>query len=382
MDTGKITFKQIEAFRAVILAGSMTAAADDMQTSQPNVSRWITQLEEVTCLRLFDRLRGRIRPTDEGLAFFEEVQRSFVGLKTLENSAHNIRRFGTGRLRIAASPLISFALLPRVILAFKARNPTVSVSVYTNDSSKVAEWVASRFCDIGLASLIVDPLGLKVARVYSAPGILIMPKGHPLASKAVANPNDLDGEQFVSQTYNAPTRARIDQVFAVPGPDRRLITLETPFAGTICKMVAIGLGISIVNPLLAHELGPNVEVRHFRPVIPFSTYLLLPHNRTISTLAMQFKEVLLGVLREVESAVSFRQACVTPGGQPAEPPNQTDLVATADERLSPAASRVSRDGAARRNDQRQRGGTARTGGSRQPVNARSKNRPHHAAREG
>jgi len=42
-----VNFKQVEAFRAVMLSGSMTAAAEALHTSQPNISRLIAQLERL-----------------------------------------------------------------------------------------------------------------------------------------------------------------------------------------------------------------------------------------------------------------------------------------------------------------------------------------------
>ncbi|RYH18807.1 MAG: LysR family transcriptional regulator, partial [Alcaligenaceae bacterium] len=54
-------FNQIDAFRAVMLSGSMTAAARELYTSQPNISRLISQLEMETGLTLFERKFGRLQ---------------------------------------------------------------------------------------------------------------------------------------------------------------------------------------------------------------------------------------------------------------------------------------------------------------------------------
>ncbi|WP_354679662.1 LysR family transcriptional regulator, partial [Cupriavidus plantarum] len=56
-------FKEISAFQAVMRSGSMTAAATELYTSQPNVSRLIAQLEYATGLTLFTRNAGRLTPT-------------------------------------------------------------------------------------------------------------------------------------------------------------------------------------------------------------------------------------------------------------------------------------------------------------------------------
>lgn len=51
----KISLRQIEVFRSIMLAGSVTGAARLLFTSQPTVSRELARLELVSGLRLFDR---------------------------------------------------------------------------------------------------------------------------------------------------------------------------------------------------------------------------------------------------------------------------------------------------------------------------------------
>ncbi|WP_369678880.1 LysR family transcriptional regulator [Sinorhizobium medicae] len=59
-NSSSMRFSQVEAFRAVMLSGSTTAAAEILHTSQPNISRSISQLEKETGLRLFERLPGKL----------------------------------------------------------------------------------------------------------------------------------------------------------------------------------------------------------------------------------------------------------------------------------------------------------------------------------
>src|ERR1700753_2089584 len=107
-----MNLKHIEAFRAVMVSGSMTAAAKALFTSQPNVSRLISQLERDTDLQLFQRIGVRLIPTSEGTAFFREVERAFVGLQGLANAAAQIRNLGSGRLRLGGLPSAGTTALP------------------------------------------------------------------------------------------------------------------------------------------------------------------------------------------------------------------------------------------------------------------------------
>lgn len=71
-----VNLRHIEIFHAVMTAGSLTEAAHLLHTSQPTVSRELARFEKVIGLKLFERIRGRLHPTVQGLRLFEEVQRS------------------------------------------------------------------------------------------------------------------------------------------------------------------------------------------------------------------------------------------------------------------------------------------------------------------
>lgn len=294
-----MNFKQIEAFRAVMLSGSMTAAAESLHTSQPNISRLISQLERTTGLKLFERHGSRLQPTDEGAALFSDVERAFIGLQSIEDAAHNIRLGGSGRLRIAAVPSLSLTLLPRVIQRFRQQNPEVAISIHTNDSPAVARWTASQFCDLGLASYIGEETpGVTPQVLCNVPGVCVFPKGHRLEALSTVTPNDLKGEEFISLLHNDGSRTRIDRLFPETKGFRRM-NLETPYAATICSLVGLGLGVSIVSPLVAQEYQHmGIVTRPFEPLIRFTTYLLLPSDRPHGLLTQRFAQLIGEMLAE------------------------------------------------------------------------------------
>lgn len=71
-----VNLRHIEIFHAIMTAGNLTEAARMLNTSQPTVSRELARFEQVLGLKLFERSRGRLHPTVQGLRLFEEVQRS------------------------------------------------------------------------------------------------------------------------------------------------------------------------------------------------------------------------------------------------------------------------------------------------------------------
>ncbi|MBN9115367.1 MAG: LysR family transcriptional regulator [Pandoraea sp.] len=292
-------FKQVEAFRAVIQTGSMTAAADALHTSQPNISRLVGQLEQSVGFRLFERINGRLQLTDEGAELFRDVERAFVSLKSLEDSAAQIRRSGTGRLRVGAVPSIALTQMPEVIRRFREAHPGVAVSLLTNDSPRVAQWVASQFCDLGVVAYVSrDVSGIEATTIRDVAGVCAFPAGHRLGERDIVTPADLEYEPFIALSLVDGTRMRIDQRFREAGVTLRHKELETPYEATVCAMVAGGLGVSIVSESVARAYAGRglLDYRRFVPDVPFTTHLLRPLHAPQSLLAQRFADTLRAVV--------------------------------------------------------------------------------------
>lgn len=301
-----MNLKHIEAFRAVMVSGSMTAAAKELFTSQPNVSRLIGQLERDTGLTLFQRVGVRLVPTSEGTAFFREVERAYVGLQGLANSAAQIRDRGTGRLRIAAMPSAGYTFVPRAIKRFQSMYPGVTVSLHVNSSGTINHWTASQFCDLGLAVYISEASNCEVELLSRVAAVCVMPAGHRLAKKRVIKPADLAGESFVSLCHGDGTRAQMDEVFERAGVER-VLAIEAQYSGICCEMVRCGMGVTLAHPVVARDFsGPEIEIRPFSPAILFPMYLLFPPHRPRERLASAFVEVLAAEHEATLGALSGR----------------------------------------------------------------------------
>jgi len=299
MASRRMKMQHIEAFRAVMLTGSMTQAARRLHTSQPQISRLIGQLESLTRFPLFDRGSGRLVPTLDGARFFQEVEKAFIGLSGLEASAAGIRSFGAGRLSMAAMPRLAAGLLTQAAAGFKAEHPDVMISIRSGTASTVHNWVSSGFCDVGLAMLYSEATGVQVEPVLTTDCVAIMPAGHKLAQKKLLTPRDFAGEPFISFPTGSPLCERIDAIFSAAGIDR-VVVAETDLGASICALVAAGLGISLINPLAAYEErhGDGLVVRPFEPAVPITIALLYPPYATRSRLL----DVFGGHIHEVITA--------------------------------------------------------------------------------
>lgn len=295
--TRPIQPRQIEAFRALMLTGRTTRAAEAMHITQPAVSRLVRDLQEALGLALFEKQGNRLAPTREALALYAEVERSYVGLERIAHSARELRERSAGRLRIAAMPALANGVLPRFTGEFLATRESLDIALFGLVSVTVLDWVVSGQCDLGFAAAPIEHPAVRVEKMPAARYVVVLPEGHRLARRRVLRPRDLAAEPFIAIGPTTPSTYRLADVFSAAGVTRR-VRVETPLSAIACALVASGVGVSVVDPFTASEYEAHgVAVRAFEPRLDFQVAALSPAGRTLSPVAREFVD---GLARHIE----------------------------------------------------------------------------------
>ncbi|MGG2142540.1 LysR family transcriptional regulator [Symbiopectobacterium sp. RP] len=279
-----ISLRHIEIFHAVMTTGNLTEAAALLNTSQPTVSRELARFEHLVQMPLFERVRGRLHPTAQGLQLFEEVQRSYYGLDRIINAAHDIRRFEQAQLSIACLPVFSQSLLPNICKPLLDSYPSLSLHVIPQESPLLEEWLSAQRHDLGLTENSVTPAGTERHTLLTLNEVCVLPTQHRLGARQILTPEDFRHERFISLSSSDSYRQLLDKLFDSAGIARDMV-LETHSAASVCAMVRAGVGISIVNPLTALDYAASgVVVRPFSIAVPFTVSMIRPLHRPASAL--------------------------------------------------------------------------------------------------
>ena len=117
------------------------------------------------------------------------------------------------------------------------------------------------------------------------------PKGHRLANSEVVTLADLEDESFISYLPDSQFRFEVDQIFRNAGIERRM-QYEARTTDAICRLVAEGLGVSIIVTMgrLAGA-GEDFETAPFELDIPFNGALIWSRQKTMSAVARDFLEM-------------------------------------------------------------------------------------------
>src|ERR1700744_6795042 len=147
----RINSRQVEAFRAMMLTGSVTEAAKLMAVTQPAASRLLRDFQSLLKMELFERRGTGLVPTAAASALYTEVARSFVGLERIAAAAEEIRGRRTGTLRVRAIPALGNGYLPRLAGHFLKERPNLNLAFFGVISPIVVDWAMNNQCDVGFA---------------------------------------------------------------------------------------------------------------------------------------------------------------------------------------------------------------------------------------
>ncbi|MEY0767776.1 MULTISPECIES: LysR family transcriptional regulator [Providencia] len=302
-----ISWRHIEIFRAVMTTPNLTEAAALLNTSQPTISRELARLEYLLQFKLFDRVKGRLQPTAQGLRFLEEVERSYYGLERIKNSAETIRRFEHAQISITCLPAFAQSLLPQVCQSFMENYPEVSITVIPQESPVLEEWLSAQRYDFGLTEHLQMPPGTEQQTLGSLNEVCVLPTSHPLTLKDVLTPNDFQDQRFISLSLTDSYRQLIDSTFAEHHVERKMV-METHSASSICAMALKGIGISIVNPLTAldfhQQSAGKLALRPLSFSIPFTVSLIRPIHRPSSQLTNIFTQHLEDNFNQIKTQLT------------------------------------------------------------------------------
>src|SRR3954452_23537470 len=155
----RMKLQDLHVLMTVVEAGSMGKAAKRLSTSQPNISRSIADLELTFGVRLLDRDRHGVEPTDFGRALLHCGAVVFDDLRQGVKSVESLADPSAGELRIGTTHFMAASFVPAVIDHLSRDPPRIGFHVVTGNNEALQRdlhernvdflmtWQASRFAD-------------------------------------------------------------------------------------------------------------------------------------------------------------------------------------------------------------------------------------------
>jgi DNA-binding transcriptional LysR family regulator len=283
-------------FLAVAEEGSITKAAQRLHMSQPPLTVRLKGLEDELGVALFTRHGRGVELTTAGRVLVERARRVLVDVAGATEAVRAVGHGVTGRLTLASARTVAPVLLSDLLRGLHAEAPDVTVEVRDVTEEVVLDRVSHVEADAGLvvlgprdtaagetsAQYANGDRGLETAVIAREPLVVVLPDGHPHATRERANLAALAEEVLIAPARGAvpSTHEHVIAAWrAVNGSADRI--RESDSTTTTLALVAAGHGIAVLPQSLAKVAWQGlatVPLRQHRPAV--ETAIVWRHDAT------------------------------------------------------------------------------------------------------
>jgi DNA-binding transcriptional LysR family regulator len=281
----------LQSFSEVMRTGSATGAGRALGLSQPAISRIISQFEKEIGFELFYRDKARLIPTKDGLMLAEEVELALAGMERVRGLVRDIAAHSVGEIRIIAPPSFAEGILPGIVSLFMGKFPSVRISIDSRSIPTTKNMLATRVVDCAFMRLPVDRTDLTAEVLVRSGTVCMLRKEHPLAALKEISPQEIGSSETVSLGINTVHGRQLEHMFRVANV-RQNIVAECHTTSAACALAGQGIGIAIVNELLALAyLREPLVMRPFKPELVHEYGFVTSAQSQPSRLLQEFSDI-------------------------------------------------------------------------------------------
>ncbi|MES2651246.1 MAG: hydrogen peroxide-inducible genes activator [Bacteroidota bacterium] len=289
-----MTLVQLEYIVAVDTYRSFVIAADKCFITQPTLSMQIQKLEEFLNVKIFDRSKQPVVPTEIGAQIINQartVLQENQKIKELINSQqHDI----TGELKIGIIPTIAPYLLPEVIAAMLEKYPGLKLLIWEYTTEDIIHHLKTGVIDCGILATPLVDLNIIEAPLYYENFVSYISKNSKLYKKKTIDPDDLADENIWLLNEGHCMRSQVLSICRSTKNNRlQSLTYNTGSVETLIRMVDVNDGATLLPELAIKDLNNRQlsKIRHFKSPEPVREISLVTHKNFV-------KKRMLNALRE------------------------------------------------------------------------------------
>jgi DNA-binding transcriptional LysR family regulator len=291
----RMKLQDLHVLLTVVQAGTMGKAAERLNTSQPNISRSISELEHALGVRLLDRHRQGIEPTefgrallDGGFAVFDELRQTVKNIEFLADPA-------AGEVRIGSIIPLAAGFISSVVDRLSRRYPRLMFRIVASDMESLHRELVERNVDLVMIKR-VGPFAdqqFSIDTLFRDSYVVVAGAKHPLARRRKVELAELVNQSWVLPPPDTVHGSVLADAFRARGLEYPRATVVTLPSEVRVSLLAKGRFLTIfpTSVLRFATEGPELKVLPVDlPIAPIPVGIVTLKNRTLSPAARLFIE--------------------------------------------------------------------------------------------
>lgn len=280
----------------VVELGSFSAAARQLNLTQPAISLQIRDLERRFGVRLVERMGKRAFASPAGRDLIEHAKRLVHEAAEAAATMRRHREGRAGRVRVSANDIFCSYLLPRAIERFRRRLPEAEIVVGIASSSNAVNQVLSNQVDLSVVTLPVAEPSLAITPLLAEPLVAILPPAEQRAPRRIGAV-DLARHQLILDLPSAKYARLVRNWFETSGVEPKPVMETSAFESTK-RLVAAGVAASIL-PRVATETTAQhrLVIRRLEPDLTWDLAIIARRDKPMDGAVAEMRDALLTLRR-------------------------------------------------------------------------------------
>lgn len=247
-------------------------AAQKCFVTQPTLSMMIQKLEEELGVKIFDRSKQPVVPTEAGEAILKQAKIILQEADKMKIIVDELKGELKGELKLGIIPTVAPYLLPLFLNSFLKKYPLLKIKIAEFTTEQIIEKLKNHQLDAGILATPLNNDALKEQALYYEQFVVYASSNEKLMKKKFLIPNDIDINHLWLLEEGHCLRSQILNLCELRKKGLKTSNLEYEAGSieTLKKMVDMNNGITILPELALKELNTKDKkfVRHFKPPVP------------------------------------------------------------------------------------------------------------------
>ena len=267
-----MTITQLEYVVAVDTYRSFVMAAEKCFVTQPTLSMQVQKLEEDLGVKLFDRTKQPVTPTEIGIEIIDQARVMLAESEKIREIITDRQKELSGELKVGIIPTVSPYILPKIISGFVQKYPAVKLIVWEQTTEEIIQQLKLGTLDCGILSTPLRESSLIEIPVFYENFVAYVSKHSKLSKKKSISPEDIDMEEIWVLNEGHCMREQVLNICQRRRATKGFLHFEynTGSVETLKRMVDQNNGATILPELALAELNDKQldKVRYFKSPEP------------------------------------------------------------------------------------------------------------------